>query len=140
MVSGTCGCWNCFSSTPLGFMEYWGIYRAKRRCGRPPRWAQPTRACLGRSFFGTNLLTQCLVPVVVFCLFFTSQKINTKRSPNATKLFGEFFWTRRHLLGQRSTRGGLRGEHNPPGHAWGPRRAMVGCAHLGRLPHRLFAL
>ena len=21
------------SSTPLGFLEYWGIYRAKRRCG-----------------------------------------------------------------------------------------------------------
>src|SRR5215216_2099225 len=33
-----------FSSTPLGFLEYWGIYRAKRWCGRPPRWAQPTRA------------------------------------------------------------------------------------------------
>ena len=42
--SGTCGGWNWFSSTPLGFLEYWGIYRAKRRCGRPPRRAQPTRA------------------------------------------------------------------------------------------------
>ena len=31
----------------LGFLEYWGIYRAKRWCGRPPRWAQPTWACLG---------------------------------------------------------------------------------------------
>ena len=47
VVSGTCGGWNCFSSTLLGFLEYWGIYRAKRRCGRPPRWAQPTRARLG---------------------------------------------------------------------------------------------
>ena len=36
-----------FSSTPLGFLEYWGIYRAKRRCGRPPRWAQPTEAPIG---------------------------------------------------------------------------------------------
>ena len=35
------------SSTPLGFLEYWGIYRAKRRCRRPPRWAQPTWARLG---------------------------------------------------------------------------------------------
>ena len=29
-----------------GVLEYLGIYRAKRRCGRPPRWAQPTWACL----------------------------------------------------------------------------------------------
>ena len=34
-------------STPLGFWEYWGIYRAKRRSGGHPRWAQPTRARLG---------------------------------------------------------------------------------------------
>ena len=45
--SGLCGGWNWFSSTPLGFLEYWGIYRAKRRCGRPPRWAQPTWARMG---------------------------------------------------------------------------------------------
>ena len=32
---------------PLGFLEYWGIYRAKRRSGGHPRWAQPTRARLG---------------------------------------------------------------------------------------------
>ena len=31
----------------LGFLEYWGIYRAKRRSGGHPRWAQPTRARLG---------------------------------------------------------------------------------------------
>jgi hypothetical protein len=43
------------------------------------------------SFFGTNLLTQCPVPVVVFCLFFTSQNISTKWSPNAVKLVGDFF-------------------------------------------------
>ena len=36
-----------FSSTPLGFLEYWGIYRAKRRSGGHPRWVQPTRARLG---------------------------------------------------------------------------------------------
>ena len=34
-------------STPLGFWEYWGIYRAKRQSVGHPRWAQPTRACLG---------------------------------------------------------------------------------------------
>ena len=57
------------------------------------------------SFLGTNLLTQCPVLVAVFCLFFTSQKINIKRSPNAAKLFVEFLWTRRHPVGQRSTWG-----------------------------------
>ena len=41
--------------------------------------------------FGTNLLTQCQVPVAVFCMFFTLQEINTKRSPNAGKLFVDFF-------------------------------------------------
>ena len=35
------------SSMPLGFLEYWGIYRAKRQSGGHPRWAQPTRAHLG---------------------------------------------------------------------------------------------
>ena len=35
------------SSMLLGFLEYWGIYRAKRRSGGHPRWAQPTRARLG---------------------------------------------------------------------------------------------
>ena len=28
---------------------------------------------------------------VVFCMFFTSQEISTKRSPNAAKLFVDFF-------------------------------------------------
>ena len=46
----------CSINTPIfqkplgltrGFLEYLGIYRAKRGCGRPPRWAQPTWACLG---------------------------------------------------------------------------------------------
>ena len=31
-------------SMPLGFPEYWGIYRAKRRSGGHPRWAQPDQA------------------------------------------------------------------------------------------------
>ena len=36
-----------FLSTPLGFLEYWGIYRAKKRSRGHPRWAQPTRVRLG---------------------------------------------------------------------------------------------
>ena len=30
--------------------------------------------------------------------------------------------------------GGPRGDHNPPGHAWGAWHAQVGCAHLVHLP------
>src|SRR3989337_1472606 len=32
---------------PPRVLEYLAIYRVKRRCGRPPRWAQPTWARLG---------------------------------------------------------------------------------------------
>ena len=34
-------------STPPGFVDFWGIYRAKRRSGGHPRWAQPTRVHMG---------------------------------------------------------------------------------------------
>ena len=70
------------------------------------------------------------MPVVVFGLFFVFQKIHTKRSPNATKLFDEVFW---NIRDPRSFVGGPeepRGGHNPPGRAWSPTRGMVGCAHL----------
>ena len=85
------------------------------------------------SFFGTNLLTQCPVPVVVFCLFFTSQETNIKRSPNEAKLLW-IFWTKRHQMGQRSTSGVSRGGAQPTRVCLGPRRAQVGCTHLGGLP------
>jgi len=45
--SGLCGGWINISSTPLGFLKYLGIYRAKRRFGGHPRWAQSPRARLG---------------------------------------------------------------------------------------------
>ena len=35
--------------------------------------------------------------------------------------------------------GGPRGDHNPPGRAWGSWRTQVGCAHLVHLPMILFA-
>ena len=40
-----------------------------------------------------------------FCLFFTSQEINIKRSPNTAKLAGDFLWTRTPKMGQSSTWG-----------------------------------
>ena len=42
-----CGGWMNISLTPLGFLEYLGIYRAKRRFRGHPRWAAPTWARLG---------------------------------------------------------------------------------------------
>ena len=45
--SGLYGGWINISSTPLGFLEYLGIYRAKRWFGGHLRWAQPLRARLG---------------------------------------------------------------------------------------------
>src|SRR3989337_2376634 len=47
------------------------------------------------SFFGTNLLTQCLVPVAIFCLFLPFQKIIIKKCPNEKKIWINFFWTNR---------------------------------------------
>ena len=57
--SGLCGGWMNISSTPLGFLEYWGIYRAKRRSGgtrgghNPPgrAWAS-WRALVGCALLG----------------------------------------------------------------------------------------
>ena len=76
------------------------------------------------SSFGTNLLTWCQVPVAVVCMFFTSQEINIKRSPNATKLHGNFFWTRRNIMGPGCSWGSLeegtphQGAPGGPGAPW----------------------
>ena len=39
-----CGSGTSDLGSPRGFLEYLMIYRVKRQCERPPRWAQPTRA------------------------------------------------------------------------------------------------
>ena len=44
------------------------------------------------TIFGTNILIQFLVPVPVCCMFFVSQKIHIKQSPNGRKTNGDFFW------------------------------------------------
>ena len=63
------------------------------------------------SFSGTNLLTQCPVLVAVFCLFFTSQEINIKRSPNVAKLSVHFFGPKDIQWAKEVTkRGPARGE------------------------------
>ena len=43
------------------------------------------------TIFGTNILIQCPVPVPVCCMFFVSQKIHIKQSPNGINTDGDFF-------------------------------------------------
>ena len=47
------------------------------------------------TIFGTNILIQCPVPVPVCCMFFVSQNVHIKRSPNGIKskeIFLEYIW------------------------------------------------
>ena len=54
--------------------------------------------------------------------------------------FTEIFMDQKTPNGPWLHLGVLHGEHNPPGHARRPKRALVGCAHLGCPVDRLFAL
>ena len=67
------------------------------------------------------------MPVPVCCMFYASKKPHIKWSPNGMKPSGGFFWIRRHTMGQGSTRGGIRGEHNPPRCAWGVGAPPTSC-------------
>ena len=66
------------------------------------------------TIFGTNILIQCPVPVPVCCMFFASQKIHIKRSPNGIKTDGDFFgiyvnfgkWNQRDTMPEGATRQG----------------------------------
>ena len=53
-------------------------------------------------------------------MFFTSQEFNTKRIPNATKLYEYFLWTRRHPMGQGSAWGCSEGWTSQQGTQGGP--------------------
>ena len=70
-------------------------------------------------FFGTNILIQCPVPVPVCCMFFVSQKIHIKRSPNGIKTDGEYFWNIWRIWEEKSTRYSSRGGHEVGGCAPG---------------------
>ena len=52
---------------PQGFLEYLTIYRAKRQCGRPPRWAQPTWAGMGPQARPGGLCSPQSSPQVLSC-------------------------------------------------------------------------
>ena len=53
------------------------------------------------TIFGTNILIHCPVPVLVCCMFYVSQKIHIKWSPNGIKTNGDFFLEYLWFLGRR---------------------------------------
>ena len=83
------------------------------------------------TIFGTNILIQCPVSVLVCCMFYVSQNIHIKRNPNRIKTDGEYFWNIWRIPEEKSTRDGARGRHEvggrapPPGHAPDPRGPPV---------------
>ena len=68
-------------------------------------------------YFGTDLLTQCLVLVAVFFLFLVLQKIHTKQSPNATKLVDDFFLDKRDPRSFEGSPDDKWGDDRTTGHA-----------------------
>ena len=67
------------------------------------------------TIFGTNILIHCPVPVPVCCMFFVSQKIHIKRSPNGIKTDVDFFWNICDFWEVKSTRDDARGAHEAGG-------------------------
>ena len=74
-------------------------------------------------------------------LFFACFLHHRKSISNGVQTPWNFLWI---FMDQKTTNGPVqhlgvpRGGHNPPGRAWAPRRAQVGCSHLRGLPHPLF--
>jgi hypothetical protein len=58
-------------------------------------------------------------------MFFVSQKIHIKQSPNAIKIYGELFWNICDFWDLESTQTGAHSDHNPPWRAWHLWRAQV---------------
>ena len=83
-----------------------------------------------------------IVPSASCCFllvfYFAENQYQTESKHNES--FCGFFLDQKTPYGPRKYPRGAPGEHNLPGRAWRPRRAQVGCAHLGGLPHRLFVL
>ena len=82
------------------------------------------------TIFGTNILIQCLVPIPVCCMFFVSQKIHIKRSPNGIKTYGDFFWNICEFWEVEPTWDDARVAHKGEGRAQGGRRASLPRGHL----------
>ena len=74
------------SSTPLGLLEYWGIYRAKRQSVGHPRRAEPTRARLGLLVHPGGLCPPRGTPQVL--LWPILGVLVHKKSPKSFAVFG----------------------------------------------------
>ena len=69
-----------------------------------------------------------------FCMFFVSQSIHIKCSPNEIKFYGELFWNICDFWELESPQTEAHTAHKTPGRAPGPWSVVVGCALLeGRL-------
>ena len=88
------------------------------------------------TIFGTNILIQCPVLVPVCCMFYVSQKLHIKRSPNGIKTDGELFWNICDFWEEESTRDDARGGHEIGAHTHLKWARPLSRGHLG---HR-FAL
>ena len=79
-------------------------------------------------------MNQCPVLVVVFLLVFYIAGNQYQTESKHRETFCGFFMDQKTSSGPEKHLGVPRGGHKPPGHAWGPRRALVGCAPLGAPP------
>ena len=84
------------------------------------------------TIFGTNILIQCPVLIPVCCMFFVSQKIHIKRSPNGIKTDGDFFWNIYDFWEEESTRDDARGAHEVGGAPQGGKHALDSLGPLVR--------
>ena len=75
------------------------------------------------TIFGTNILIQRPVRVHICCMFFISQKIHIKRSPNRIKTDGDYFCIIYEFWEVESTRDDARVAHEAggvPQGVWAP--------------------
>jgi hypothetical protein len=63
-------------------------------------------------------------------MFFVSQNIHIKQSPNTIKIYEDLFWNICDFWEEESTPDGARGGHKPPGHGQGVGRTVVACGCL----------
>src|SRR3990170_389668 len=86
VATEACGDGTSDLGLPRGFLEYLGIYSAKRQCGRPPRWAQPTWARLAPQAPPGGLCSPRSSPLVL--LWPTGCLLVQKKSPKSFTAFG----------------------------------------------------
>ena len=86
VATEACGGGTLDLGLPRGFLEYLTIYREKRGCGRPPRWAQPTRARLGPQARPGGLCPPRGTPQVL--LWAILSVLVHKKSPKRFVVFG----------------------------------------------------